>query len=142
MEQRAEPQVADEKKDKKEEEKEVTIVDVAGDAEKARLPHVMSFNVTWKNPETGVIKTGTFTATRPGLGTLGKIGVLRAKLNGGQAVDSMTDSNHTMMADLHFVLTDFPDWWRPDEFFTAAPLWEVWNHVNEWLRTFRPRSAG
>lgn len=126
----------------KPEEKEVTIVDVENDAEKAKLPYVKSFTVTWKNPETGIIKAGTFTAERPGLGKLGEIGVLRAKLNGGLTVDPMTDSNHAMMADLHYVLIDFPDWWRPASFFTATPLWEVWNHVNTWLATFRPRRAG
>jgi len=123
-------------------DKEVVIVDVAEDVEKAKLVHTKVFTITWKNRENGVVKTGTFTATRPGLGTLGKIGVLRAKLNGGLPVDQMTDSNHSMMADLHHVLTDFPDWWRPDEFFTAAPLWEVWSHVNSWLATFRPRNPG
>lgn len=133
---------ADEAKPKPE-EKEVTIVDADADASTLdSLKFTKSFIVTWKNPETGAVKVGTFTATRPGLGKLGQIGVLRAKLNGGLAVDQMTDSNHSMMADLHYVLTDFPDWWRPDEFFTAAPLWEVWDHVNSWLATFRPRRPG
>lgn len=124
-------------------EKEIEIVDVKKDGDVANsISFTKSFTVTWKNPETGVVNVGTFTATRPGLGKLGQIGVLRAKLNGGEKVDFMTDSTHSMMADLHYVLTDFPVWWKPDEFYTASPLRYVWDHVVAWLNTFRPGSAG
>lgn len=129
--------------DKKSEEKEVTIVDADSDAATANsVSFTKSFVVTWKNPETGATKVGTFTAARPNLGKLGQIGVLRAKLNGGEKVDLDTDFTHSMMADLHFILTDFPDWWKPDEFFTASPLRYVWDHVVAWLNTFRPKRAG
>lgn len=124
------------------EDKEVTIVDVANDVEKAKLPYTKSFNVTWKNPETGIIKTGTFTAQRPGLGKFGQIAVHRAKLNGGMTIDPVADFTHMVMANLHYVLVDFPDWWRPDEFFTANPLLAVWSHVEAWLTTFRSGGAG
>lgn len=121
--------------------KEVEIVDVAADGAKA-LPFTKSFTVTWKNLENGVVKVGTFTATRPGLGKLGKIAVLKAKLNGGEQVDPGTDFMHAIMADLHFILTDVPDWWRPDEFFTVSPLREVWDHVGAWLDNFHKRRVG
>jgi len=120
---------------------EITVADVPGD-EKAKLAFVKSFTITWKNRETGVVQVGTFTVARPGLGAFGKIGVLKAKLNGGMAVDPLTDFNHQMMADLHYILTSFPDWWKPDEFYTADPLRKVWDHVVAWLNTFRPGSAG
>lgn len=122
--------------------KEVDIVDVAGDPEKARLPFTKSFTITWRNPETGVVKVGTFTATRPNVGAIGQIAVFKAKLNGGMAIDPMADFTHMMRADLHYILTDVPDWWRPADFFTATPLREVWDHVVSWLHTFRPASAG
>lgn len=122
---------------KQAEEKEISIVDVELDGEKAKLSFAKSFTATWKNLETGVVKVGTFTATRPGLGKLGQIAVLKAKLDGGMTtLDPMAAFTHTMMADLHFILTDFPDWWKPDEFFTASPLRQVWDHVGEWLQTF------
>lgn len=128
--------------EKKPAEKAVVIVDAAADAEKAKLPFTKSFNITWKDKETGIIKTGTFTAARPNLGKLGQIAVYRAKLNGGMAVDPMTEFTHAMLADLHFILVDYPDWWRPDTFFTADPLREVWDHVGAWLNTFRGGSQG
>ena len=124
------------------EDNEVTIVDVAGDVEKAKLSFTKSFTIAWKNPETGVVKTGTFTATRPGLGKLGQIAVYKAKLNGGMVVDPLADFTHAMMADLTYILTDVPDWWKPDEFFTANPLREVWDHVVAWLNTFRSGRPG
>ncbi len=121
--------------------KEVEIVDVAADGTKAVVPFTKSFTVTWKNPETGVVKVGTLTAARPSLGKLGSIAVLKAKLNGGEKVDHQTDFMHAMMADLHYILVDVPDWWKPDEFFTANPLREVWDHVGAWLNTFRQRRS-
>lgn len=120
--------------------KELEIVDVAADGSK-KLAGAKSFTVTWKNPETGVAKVGTFTATRPSLGILGKIAVLKAKLNGGERVDFQTDFMHTMMAELHYIITDAPEWWKPDEFFTADPLREVWDHVGAWLNNFLRKRA-
>jgi hypothetical protein len=121
---------------------EIDIVDVKADVATATsISFTKSFVVTWKNSETGVVKVGTFTATRPGLGKLGQIAVFKAKLNGGMVVEPMADFIHGMRADLHYVLTDFPDWWLPDDFFTADPLRKVWDHVVAWLNTFRPRSA-
>ncbi len=122
---------------------EVDIVDVKSDAATASsISFTKSFVFTWKNPETGIVKVGTFTATRPGLEKLGRIAVLKAKLNGGMTtIEPMADFTHAMMADLQYILTDFPDWWKPGEFFTADPLRKVWDHVVAWLNTFRPRGA-
>lgn len=120
--------------------KELEIVDIDDDGSKKLVP-TKSFTVTWKNRETGVVKVGTFTATRPGLGKLGQISVLKAKLNGGEKVDYNADFVHGMMADLHYILTDVPEWWRPDEFFTANPLREVWDHVVAWLGNFLKKRA-
>ena len=117
------------------EDKDVVIVDVEDDGKK-KLEFVKTFNVTWKNRETGVIKTGTFQAKRPGLGTTGQIAVYKAKLNGGMVVDQQTNFMHDVMAALHYILVDTPDWWTPAEFFDTKPLMEVWSHVRSWLETF------
>ncbi len=120
---------------------EVEIVDAAADASKA-ISFEKTFTVTWKNPETGRLNVGSFTARRPNIGTLGRIAVLRAKLNGGEKVDQDADFFHAMIADLHYIIVDAPDWWRPDEFYTASPLRHVWDHVGEWLKTFLARRVG
>lgn len=119
----------------------VAIVDVADDAGKT-ISLAKSFTVTWRNPETGHVKTGTFTARRPSLGHLGQIAVLKAKLNGGERVDPQTDFYHEMMASLQIILSDFPDWWAPADFFTADPLREVWDHVRSWIDSFRNKRVG
>lgn len=128
--------MSDDEKNEEEQKKDVHISDVKDDPTKT-ISFTKSFTVTWKNPETGVVNVGTFTATRPTIGTFGKIGVYRAKLNGGEQVDAVTQTYHAMLADLHYILTSTPDWWKPDEFYTASPLRDVWDHVVAWLNTFR-----
>lgn len=115
---------------------EVAIVNAETDASK-KMQFTMSFTVTWKNMETGVVNVGTFTAVRPNLGKAGQIAVYHAKLNGGEKVGVDTDTMHYMMAALRYILTDVPSWWKPDEFFTASPLRDVWDHVAAWLQSFR-----
>lgn len=126
-------------------EKQLDIIDVELDASKLAdfdKSFAKSFTVTWTNPETGHVKVGTFTARRPSLGKLGQIAVYKAKLNGGEQVDPMADFYHSMMADLQFILVDFPDWWKPADFFDARPLREVWEHVSAWLNSFRSKRVG
>jgi hypothetical protein len=118
----------------------VEIVDVAGDSDKT-ITFTKTFTVTWRNLETGRVKTGAFTARRPALGHLGQIAVLKAKLNGGMAVDPETDFYHEMMAGLQVILVDFPDWWTPADFFTADPLRKVWDHVRSWIDSFHSKRA-
>lgn len=122
-------------------DKSIDIVDAADDGKKT-VAFTTSFTMTWKDRETEVVRVGTFTATRPGLGTLGKIAVLKAKLDGGEKIDPMNSFSHQMIADLYYILTDVPDWWKPDEFFTADPLRAVWDHVGAWIDSFRKVRAG
>jgi hypothetical protein len=117
--------------------KTVTVVDTSADETNKSFSLTKSFTVTWKNLETGVVKTGTFTAKRPGLGAMGRIAVLKAKLNGGETVGTYVDSLHEMLAELQVILVDYPDWWTPDDFFTTDPVVEVARHVRSWLTTFR-----
>lgn len=126
-------------------ENQIEIVDADLDSAKVSdfdKKFARSFTVTWRNKETGIINTGTFTARRPTLGVLGRIAVYKAELNGGKQLDPTTEFLHQMMADLHFILVGFPDWWRPGDFFTADPLREVWDYVSGWLNTFRGGGAG
>lgn len=121
------------------EERDVVIADLKVDK---TVDFTTSFTMTWKNPETGVVKTGTFTAKRATIGDLGRIAVLKAKFNGGEKVDAQNDFFHEMLAGLQVILTDFPDWWTPADFFDPRPLREVWEHVRRWHDTFRNRRVG
>lgn len=124
------------------EDKSIVIVDVKSDDDKKTVHSTISFTMTWRNQETGHVKVGTFTAIRPNLGALGRIAVLKAKLNGGEQVDAQTDFLHDMMATLQVLLKDVPDWWTPSDFFDARPLREVWDYVQRWIENFRTRRAG
>lgn len=119
------------------EERDVVIADLKTDGK--TVDYTTSFTMTWKNPETGVIKAGTFSAKRATLGDLGRIAVLKAKFNGGEKVDAQTDFTHEMLAGLQVILTDFPEWWTPSDFFDPRPLREVWEYVRRWHDTFRNR---
>lgn len=115
----------------------VTIVDVSGSSEGKTISFTTSFTVTWKDEETGAVKIGTFTARRPSIGGYGQMAVIKAKLNGGQQLDVVSDEIHQIMAELQVILVDYPKWWTPDEFFTTTPLLAVSRHVRSWLNTFR-----
>jgi hypothetical protein len=136
----APPSEHDAPKSAEEREREIVIVDLAGDGK--TIQATTSFTMTWKDPETGRIHVGTFSAQRPSLGQLGQIAVLKAKMNGGEKVDAQTDFLHEMMSSLQVILTDFPDWWKPNDFFDARPLREVWDHVRRWVDNFRSKRMG
>lgn len=136
----APPPDPDVQKSADERERDVVIVDLAGDGK--TIQSTTSFTMTWKDPETGRVHTGTFTAQRPSLGQLGQIAVLKAKMNGGEKVDAQTEFLHEMLSSLQVILTDFPDWWKPNDFFDARPLREVWDHVRRWVDNFRSKRVG
>lgn len=117
-------------------EDNVTIIDVGAKAGAAMPPLVKTFTVTWRNPETEELLSGPFTATRPSLGTISLIAVMKARMNGGERVSGDIDFLHEMMATLHYVLTDAPKWWQPESFYSVEPLQKVWGHVKAWLDSF------
>lgn len=117
----------------------ITIVDVQ-QADDKKLNFTHSFRVDWKDPETDELNTGTFTCRRPTLLMISEIAIIKARLNGGEQVGRDIDFMNEMRAFLQVVLTKTPDWWKPDDFFDAAPLRKVWDHVRSWQDSFRKRS--
>ena len=136
----APPPDPDVQKSAEERERDIVIADVIGDGK--TIQFTTSFTMTWKDKETGRVHVGTFTAQRPSLGQLGQIAVLKAKMNGGEKVSHDVDFLHEMMSSLQVILTDVPDWWAPNDFFTADPLREVWEHVRRWVDNFRKPRVG
>lgn len=120
-------------------ERAVVIVDIE---DEKTIQSTHSFTMTWNDTESGKVRTGTFTAKRPTLSQYGQIAVLKAKLNGGEKVADDIDFLHEMIASLQIILTEFPDWWKPQDFFDADPLREVWDHVRSWSNSFRNRRLG
>lgn len=123
-----------------EEKPGVTIVDIQQSEDK-KLSFTHSFRVDWVDQETGQTNTGTFTCRRPTIGMIGEVAIIKARLNGGENVGRDVDFLNEMRAFLQVVLTKTPDWWKPDEFFEAAPLRKVWDHVRSWQDSFRNRSV-
>lgn len=120
--------------------KDILIVDVAGSGKTLNM--TTSFTMTWKDPDTGKVKVGTFSARRPTLGDLGRIAVIKSKLCGGMPVDPQAEFIHEMLSDLQVILTDTPEWWAPHDLFDARPLREVWDHVRSWIDSFRKGRVG
>lgn len=106
-----------------------------------KLETTKTFTVEWNNPETGITYMGVFTAKRPTLADAGQIAIIKARLCGGERVDADIDFVNEMIAYLQVVLTKFPDWWTPHEFFDASPLRKVWDHVRGWQDSFRARAV-
>jgi hypothetical protein len=80
----------------------------------------------------------TFTCKRLTLGDAGQVGVMKARLNGGQAsVAPSIDWMHEMMAYLYHALTDAPDWWEPANFYDGKLLRSVYEYVRRWEDSFR-----
>lgn len=127
--------MSDEKKE------DVEFFDVqSGDAKKLEMS--LSFRMDWRNPETGEVLSGVFTAQRPNLRMLGEIAILKAQLCAGQSIDANVDFLNEMMAFCQVVLTKKPDWWKPEEFYDATPLRKVWDRVRGWQLSFRERAVG
>jgi hypothetical protein len=118
----------------------VEFYDVKSEGSK-KLEFELTFGMRWKNPETGEVLEGTFTARRPTLRMLSEIAVIKARLNGGERIDIDVDFLNEMLAYQQVVLTKYPDWWKPDEFFDATPLRKVWDRVRGWQISFRDRAV-
>jgi hypothetical protein len=134
----------EEKQEKTEtpEDREVRIVDVVATGEK-KLDFTTSFTVDWEDPETGKKLSGTFTATRPTLGLVGQIAVIKARLNGGEDnINPQVDFMNEMIAYLQVTLIDTPTWWKPSAFFSVTPIQSVWDWVRKWQDSFRNRRVG
>lgn len=119
----------------------IDINDVATGDEK-KLSFTKTFFFEYKSPEDGSRMAGQFTCQRPTLGAIGQLGVIKARLNGGQQVHPQIDFLHEMIAYCQVTLIETPDWWNPEEFYDANILRAVYDHVRSWEDSFRKQRVG
>lgn len=111
-----------------------------------------TFQIKYKNPDTGEVTTGQFTTKRLSVRDRGQIGVKKSQLNGGmycvrddannptgQGIDEDTDYLNGMLAHLEICLIQRPDWWNLDELADLGLVQEVYQEVVDFeVSFFRP----
>ena len=104
---------------------------------KTDITNEKAFYFEYKSEEDEKVYSGQFICRRLNLGAIGKMGVMKSRLNGGEQVGPSIDFLHEMMSYCAVALVEFPDWWQPEEFFDALLLRQVYDYVRQWETTFR-----
>jgi hypothetical protein len=107
----------------------------------SKLVTTKVFELKFKSLD-GTSYAGRFVVKRLTLGQLGRMAVIKAKLNGGEALTANMDYLHEMMAYCLATIIEAPDWWTPEEFYDVDLLRVVYEHVRSWEETFRNKSVG
>ena len=92
----------------------------------------------------GQDKIGTFVAEIPTISQRIQIGVLRAKLLGGvasQSVDNFTDDLAFMVSYLQVVIKKYPSWWIIEEMDDLAAINQLFNKVTDWVNSFQRKDT-
>lgn len=111
--------------------------DVADADTPKTLKFSKTFHFEYTSPEDGKLYAGQFRCQRPNIGAVGQLGVIKARLNGGERVGAAIDFLHEMLAYLQVTLTETPEWWTPEEFFDAHLLRQMYDYVRHWEDNFR-----
>lgn len=119
------------------------IVDLRASGQKSDkdLPkNTTVFHVEYTDPDSGMTYGGDFTVKRLNLAEVRQVAIKKAQLNGGVA-DDLIDSGisylNSMSAHLAVALTKTPEWWKPDEFFGADLINDVYQEVMSFEDSFR-----
>ena len=109
--------------------------------DKVTLPFPQkTFHVEYTEPETGHVYGGDFTVKRLTMGDIRQVAIRKAQLNGGVAEDAL-DRNvryvNSMLAHLEIALTQKPEWWKPDTFYNADVIAEIYSEVISFEESFR-----
>ncbi len=122
------------------------IVDVsANKRDKNELPpNHHAFFFQGKDPDSGEPLVGDFVCKRITVGGARQMSLIKAELNGGNRDDQLDPAAaylNTMQAQLRVSLTKAPDWWRPDEFYSADIITYVFEEVMAFEARFRDTAA-
>ena len=92
----------------------------------------------------GVNKTGIFVAGIPTISQRIQIGVLRAKMLGGvasQSVDNFTDDLAYMVSYLQVVIKKYPSWWTIEQMDDVVAIREMFTQVTDWVNSFQRKNT-
>ena len=104
-----------------------------------KVAFTKTFTVDYTNPDDGKHLVGSFTVRRPTLGDLSRFGLVKARLNGGEAVERQIDWLNEMLAFCQVTLSEFPEWWDPFNTYDEELLTMLYKHVRSFQDSFRNR---
>lgn len=107
------------------------------EANVTKLEREKTVFVEFKSEVDGRTYNGDFTFKRLTIGDIARVGVERARLNNGLAVDETTDRLNEMFAALRFAVVKAPDWWKPEDLFDGRLLVHVHERYMEFASSFR-----
>lgn len=120
--------------------KEVKIVDVTSmQGEDAQLVFEWSFHVYYRDAN-GVLWAGDFTAKRLTNRELTRVGIERARMCGGVALNALDDNTAfmtNMLSYLNIAITKAPKWWMPEEMYNVELVQKVHNFLLDKESSFR-----
>lgn len=108
------------------------------DASQRELTFTQKVNVK------GIDKTGTFVAGIPTITQRIQVGVIRAKMLGGvasESVDNFTDDLAFMVAYLQVVIKKHPSWWAIEEMEDIVAIREMFTQVTDWVNSFQRKNT-
>lgn len=108
------------------------------DASQRELTFTQKVNVN------GIDKTGTFIAGIPTITQRIQIGVIRAKMLGGvasESVDNFTDDLAFMVAYLQVVIKKYPSWWVIENMDDVIAIREMFTKVTNWVNSFQRKNT-
>lgn len=93
---------------------EVTIKDMTTQEQREKFPLEKHFTLSCVSVVDGKSYTGDFSIKKRGIGAIGRAGVIRARLNGGEQVDATTNYVHRMMAEVMVSVVEVKnaDWFK------------------------------
>lgn len=94
-----------------------------------------TFTIDVKGSQSGQQFSGSFTYSRPTLGTSIEIGKTKAFITGGLPVDADTEAVADMISTLRHTIVKFPEWWKEASFgsklYDLNVLFEIMRNCND-----------
>ena len=119
------------------------IVDLRASGQKSDkdLPkNTTVLHVDYTDPDTEMTYGGDFTVKRLNMADIRQVAIRKAQLNGGIAPDLIEPGMsyfNSMLAHLEVALVQTPEWWKPDEFYNADVINDVYQEVMSFEDSFR-----
>jgi len=122
------------------------VVDVSKTEEYQNLPPTQrAYHFSYTDSESGLDYSGVFVFRRLNVGDMRGVAVRTAELNGGmpqQSLDRHIAVLNEWLASLEHAIVKAPEWWKPNDFYTADIIGQVYAKFEEFEATFRGAVRG
>jgi len=112
----------------------IKIIDKTTEAQK--LVFEKDFHFTYTD-DSGKVFEGDFLIKKMSLTAIGKVGVIKARLNGGMNVEPHIDMLHQWMAQCQVSMLKAPDWFNFDKMQDMHLLGRIHDEVVKFENSFR-----